>query len=224
MTQTPAAEKPAMTSEAIATAKAEVDKIIKELSSQVDYSRIDLKRNYGTARIAVIADAAGKILEETGPFGNLQPAFLMVDGTWQMADGIKGKLSAIPGAAKFFVWRWDSARGEYIPDRTPYDKDGKPGNEGAFEQYVRRHHSKSPIISLPGAAELGYLAKAATEVAKEIKAAKGKTTEAQAERIAMNFAAFFKGAGFDADKTRAIIFKAMPELWAKPTQSAEHKK
>lgn len=218
MTQTPA-EKPALTSEAIVAAKAETDKIIRELSSQVDYSKINLKQNYGTTRLAVIADANGKILEETGPFGNVQPAVLMVDGTWQMADGIKGKLSAIPNAAKFYVWRWDSAKSEYIPDRTPYDKDGKPGNEGTFEQYVRRHHSKSPIISLPGAAELGYLAKASTEIAKEIKSAKGKVTDAQVERVMLHVAAFFHGAGVDADKARSIVHKAMPELWAKPGES-----
>lgn len=215
MTQT-AAEKPVLSSEAVAMQKAEVDKIIRELSSQVDYAKIDLKKNYGTNRIAVIADKDGKILTETGPFGNEQPAVLLVDGTWQMADGIKGKLASIPGAAKFFVWRWDSARSEYIPDRTPYDKDGKPGNEGTFEQFVRRHHSKSNIISLPGAAELGYLAKAATEIAKQIKTDKGVIAKESPARIMMHVAAFLKSAGLTTDQIRSIVHKAMPELWEQP--------
>lgn len=215
MTQT-AAEKPVLSSEAVAMQKAEVDKIIRELSSQVDYAKIDLKKNYGTNRIAVIADKDGKILTETGPFGNEQPAVLLVDGTWQMADGIKGKLASIPGAAKFFVWRWDSARSEYIPDRTPYDKEGKPGNEGTFEQFVRRHHSKSNIISLPGAAELGYLAKAATEIAKQIKTDKGVIAKEAPARVLMHVAAFLKSAGLTTDQIRTIVHKAMPELWEQP--------
>lgn len=190
-----------------------MEKAIKELSHGVDISAIDLNRNYGSNRMAIIADSAGKIVIEKDPFGNEKPVVLLVDGTWQMADGINAKLKSIPNASKFFVWRWDHALAKYIPDRTPYDADGKAGNEGTFEQFVRRHSAKSNIISLPGAAELGFLAKAATEIAKQIKDDKGKIPNDAAARVMLHVQAFFKAAGIEGEKARTIVHKAMPELW-----------
>ena len=219
MTQT-AAKTPVLTPEQVAAMEAQklmVEKTIRELSDGVDTKAIDLTRNYGSKRLAIIASADGKVVMEKGPFGNEQPCVLMIDGTWQMADGINSKLKSIPGAAKFYVWRWEEVFKKYVPDRTPVnEKTGEVGNEGTFEQYVRRHSAKSSIISLPGAAELGFLAKVSTEIAKQIKEDKGKIPADAADRVMHHVSVFFKAAGLNTEKTRSIVHKYLPEIWEAP--------
>lgn len=200
-----------------ATRKASEEEIARLLSG-IDVSKIKLNVNRGARRFAVIADINGKILKEIDPDdGEERQVKLLGDQTWQFVDAIAAKMK-LPNAAKFIAWKWNIATSAYELDRSKFDKDGKQiGEEGVMDHYVRRYSFKATraALMLPGMAELSIMSKAATEIAKEIKTAKGKLPSDAKKRMLMHFISFLKSTGTDRAECVKLLKEGWPELFEK---------
>lgn len=195
----------------------DAEKIINELTSGIHAEKIKLDVYRGSQRFAVIFNQDGLPCYEVDPDdGEKRMVKIMVDGTWQLADGVASKMKTVDGAKKVMFWRWDEALKRYVEDRSKYDDKTHQhiGNEGAVDQYVRRHCGQKKIVATyPGAAELQYLAKAATEISSSIKKEKGKLPADAKQRIVTNFVAFLAGTGTTVPEAKKLLHAAWPEIF-----------
>lgn len=202
-----------------------LEKAIDEFIAGLKIENVKLTANRGSQRLAMIFDKEGNALKEVDPDEeDAAPRVikLLGDSTWQLVDAVAAKLKATPNAARAMIWRWDAKQQKYVVDRSEFtDTNRKVGPEGALNQLFRRHLLKGQVSNLPGAAELGLLSKAATEIAKSIKDQKGKIPSDAAQRMTMHLIAFYKGIGLNESQVRGLLHQAWPELWNTPKKETE---
>jgi len=196
---------------------AETAALIEKLTSGVNDAAFNRKVNVGKL-IAFIADANGTVLQEAGPLGGTMPAVIVGMTTWQFADAIHAKLRTLAGAAKFSAYKWNDKEGQYTPARSTIVNGKQVGDEGAIEQYVRRHAGMVAASVYPGVSELQVLSKAAAEQAATAKKNKGSFAPDTADHITRVYAAAMRAMGVERAAALTSLRTHYPELYA-PKQS-----
>jgi len=191
---------------------AETAALIEKLTSGVMDAAFNRKANIGKY-VALVADEHGFILTEPGPLGGTMPAVIIGMTTWQFADAIHAKLRNLPGAAKFSAYKWNDSDHEYQVALSTY-KDGKQvGDEGAINQYVRRHAGVTGPSVYPAVAALQQLAKTAADHASAGKKNKGTLAPDAADHITRMYASAMKTMGVDRKAALASLRTHWPELY-----------
>lgn len=200
-----------------------VDEVVATITSGVDTSIIRLDKYRGNKYLAVVFNADGSVAKKVDEDDGTQLIVKLTgDSGWQFTDALYGAMKDNGPDSKVMVWQWSEHDKRYIISRTVY-KDGKALQPaGILDQLVSRKLIKVQKTSLPGVAELGFLADKASSVAKAAKDHE-KTTKSgvynfspsEKSSVVNYFVAAIKGMGTEKKEGLSLLREFWPELWAK---------